>query len=144
MKAAIIGEFGDVDVLEYEALETPRPRPEHILIKVLAAGVNRFDLYIREGSVAPELSFPHILGADAAGEVAELGEGISGFKIGDRVIPMPGFPQKREEYHIRPAATAPSFTLPGLGIPGTYAQYIEIPVEWVVKDETGLARIIRQ
>ncbi|MCH8819220.1 MAG: zinc-binding alcohol dehydrogenase family protein [Acidobacteria bacterium] len=134
MKAAMIREFGDVDVLKYGDLETPRPRPGHILIKVLAAGINRFDHYIREGSVSAELPFPHILGADAAGEVAELGQGVSGFKTGDRVIPTPGFPQDPKEYHIRPAGTAPSFTLPGLGIPGTYAQYIEIPAKWVLKD----------
>ena len=138
MKATVIREFGNPSVLKQEDLETPRPKPGHILIKVLAAGINRFDHYIREGSVVPELPFPHILGADAVGEVAELGERANGFRIGDRVIPVPGFPQKREEYHIRPAGTAPSFTLPGLGIPGTYAQYIEIPAEWVVKDETGL------
>ena len=137
MKAAIIREFGDVHVLKHEEVKTPKPRPGHILIKVLASGVNRFDHYIREGSVVPELPFPHILGTDAAGEVAELGEGTNGFRIGERVIPTPGFPQKKEEYHIRPAITAPSFALPGLGIPGTYAQYIEIPAQWVVKDETG-------
>jgi len=108
------------------------------LIKVLASGINRFDHYIREGSVVPELPFPHILGADAAGEVAELGEGVSGFEVGEAVIPVPGFPLKEEEYDIRPAATASSFTLPGLGIPGTYAQYIDMPAQWVVKDETGL------
>jgi len=137
MKAAIIREFGDVNVLKHEEVKTPKPRPGHILIKVLASGVNRFDHYIREGSVVPELPFPHILGTDAAGEVAELGEGTNGFKLGDRVIPTPGFPQKKEEYHIRPAVTAPSFALPGLGIPGTYAQYIEIPAEWLVRDKTG-------
>jgi len=137
MKAAIIREFGDVNVLQHVEVKTPRPRPGHILIKVLASGINRFDHYIREGSVVTELPFPHILGTDAAGEVAELGEGTNGFRIGERVIPTPGFPQKKEEYHIRPAVTAPSFALPGLGIPGTYAQYIEIPAEWVVKDETG-------
>ncbi|MFQ5741372.1 MAG: zinc-binding alcohol dehydrogenase family protein [Acidobacteriota bacterium] len=137
MKAAVIREFGDVNVLKYEDIETPTPKPGHILIKVLAAGINRFDHYIREGSVLPELPFPHILGADAAGEVAELGEGVNGFKLGERVIPTPGFPQEKEEYSIRSAVTAPSFTLPGLGIPGTYAQFIEVPVEWVVRDETG-------
>ncbi len=137
MKAAIIREFGDVNVLKHEEVKTPKPRPGHMLIKVLASGVNRFDHYIREGSVVPELPFPHILGTDAAGEVAELGEGTTGFRIGERVIPTPGFPQKKEEYHIRPAVTAPSFALPGLGIPGTYAQYIEVPAQWVVKDETG-------
>lgn len=138
MKAAVMRKFGDFDVLKYDDIETPRPKPGHILIKVLAAGINRLEHYIREGSVVPKLSFPHILGADAAGEVAELGEGVTGFEVGQRVIPMPGFPLEAEEYDIRPALTAPSFTLPGLGIPGTYAQYIEIPAQWIVKDDTGL------
>jgi NADPH:quinone reductase-like Zn-dependent oxidoreductase len=138
MKAAVIRGFGDVNVLKYEDIETPTPRPQHILIKVLASGVNRLEHSLREGSVVPELPFPHILGADAAGEVAELGEGVTGFQVGERVIPMPGFPLKEEEYDFRPAGTAPSFTLPGMGIPGTYAQYIEIPAHWVVNDDTGL------
>ena len=74
MKAAVFHEFGDVDVLKYEEIPTPKPKAGHILIKVLAAGVNRFDHYIREGSVVPQLPFPHVLGADAVGEVAEVGE----------------------------------------------------------------------
>ncbi len=138
MKAAVIRKFGDVDVLKYEDMPTPKLRPGHILIKVLAAGVNRLDHYVREGSLVPELPFPHILGSDAAGEVAELGDGVSGFRIGERVIPMPGFPLIEEEYGVRPAVTAPSFALAGRGIPGTYAQNIEIPAQWVVKDDTGL------
>ena len=138
MKAAVIREFGDVSVLKYEDIETPKPKAGHILIKVLAAGVNRFDHYIREGSVAPALPFPHILGADAAGEVAELGEGVTGFETGERVVVMPGFPTNEEDYGISPAGTAPSFTLPGLGIWGAYAQYVEIPARFVLKDETDL------
>ena len=67
MKAAMIHEFGDVDVLKYEEIETPEPRFGHVLIKVLAAGINRLEHYLREGSLVPELPFPHILGADAAG-----------------------------------------------------------------------------
>jgi NADPH:quinone reductase-like Zn-dependent oxidoreductase len=73
MKAAVIRQFGDVDALQYENIDTPRPQPGHILIKVLAAGVNRLDHYIREGSIVSDLPFPHTLGADAVGEVK--GEG---------------------------------------------------------------------
>ena len=138
MKAAVLREFGNVDVLKYEDVSTPKPKPGHILMKVLAAGVNRLDHNLREGSVVPELPFPHILGIDAAGEVAELGPGVNGFQIGERVVPMPGFPLKEEEYDIRPAVTAPSFALLGLGIWGTYAEYIEVPARWVLKDDTGL------
>ncbi len=138
MKAAVIHEFGDVDVLKYEEIETPKPKPGHVLIKVLAAGINRLDHHIREGSIVPELPFPHILGSDAAGEVAELGGEVTGFEIGERVVPVPGYPLNEEDYDIRPAVTAPSFALPGLGIWGAYAQYMEVPARWVLKDNTGL------
>ncbi len=138
MKATVIYEFGEVDVFKYEDIETPKPKKGHILIKVLAAGINRLDHYIREGSIVPELPFPHILGADAAGEVAELGEGVSHFEIGERVIVAPGYPLKEEETNIRPTVIAPSFALPGLHISGTYTQYMEVPSYAVVKDDTGL------
>lgn len=139
MKAARIHQFGGFDVFQYEDTETPTAGPGEVLVKVLASGINRFDHYIREGSVTPELAFPHILGADAAGEVAELGEGVTGFTVGERVVPMPGFPTNEADYGNFPAATSPSFTLPGLGIPGTYAQYITVPARFVLKDETGLS-----
>ncbi len=138
MKATIIREFGDFDILKYEDIATPKPRAGHVLIKVLAAGVNRFDHYLREGSVVPELPFPHILGADAAGEVAELGEGVTGFDIGERVVPVCGYPTKEEDYAVSPLAVAPSFALHGLHLPGTYAQYMEVPARWVIKDRSGL------
>jgi len=138
MKAVVIHEFGGVDVLKFEDIDTPTPMPGHVLIKILATGVNRFDHYIREGSVAPELPFPHILGSDAAGEVAELGEGVVNFQVGERVVPMPGFPLKEAEYNIHPSATAPSFVVLGLGAQGTYAQYIALPACWVLKDISGL------
>ena len=139
MKAAVIHEFGDVDVLRYEDIATPKPKPGHVLIKVLAAGVNRLDHYIREGSIVPELPFPHILGADAVGEVFELGQGVTELEIGERVIVAPGYPTDEAEADIRPTVTAPSFALPGLHISGTYAQYMEVPARAVVKDETGLS-----
>jgi len=138
MKAAVIDSFGDVDVLKYQDIETPKPRPGHILIKVLAAGVNRLDHYVRAGSMVPTLPFPHILGSDASGEIAELGRGVSGFEVGERVIVAPGYPLNSEETAVRPAFTAPSFALPGLHIGGTYTQYMEVPAYAVVKDDTGL------
>ncbi len=82
MKAATIHQFGDFDVLKYEEVRTPEPRDGHILVKVLAAGVNRLDHYLREGSVVPDFPFPHILGADAAGEVFRPGKGVTDFEIG--------------------------------------------------------------
>jgi len=138
MKAAVIHGFGDFDVMKYEEIKTPKPKRGHVLIKILAAGSNRLDHYIRKGSIVPKLPFPHILGATAAGEIAELGEGVTGFDIGERVIPTAGHPTQEDEYNIHPNNSAPSFTLHGLGLPGTYAQYIEVPAQFVLKDLTGL------
>ena len=138
MKAAVIHEFGDTGVLKFEEIDTPRPKAGHVLVKVLAAGVNRLDHYLREGSVVPELPFPHILGSDAVSEVYELGAGVTNLRIGERVIVVPGFPLDEAEVDTRPTAAGASFALPGLGIWGTYAQYIEVPARAVVKDETRL------
>lgn len=55
MKAIVIHKFGDFDVLKYEDIKTPKPKAGHLLIKVLAAGVNRLDHSIREGSIASAL-----------------------------------------------------------------------------------------
>ena len=138
MKAAVIRGFGGPDVLELAEVPVAEPRPRHLLIKVNAAGLNRFDHSIRQGQIAPELPWPHILGADASGEVAALGAGVTGFEIGDAVIPVPGYPLDEREWSVRPAGMAASFTVPGLGRPGTYAQYIEFPAAFTVKDQTGL------
>ena len=139
MKAAVIRQFGDPDVLRHEDVATPAVRPGQVLVKVLAAGVNRLDHYLREGSVVPELPFPHVFGSDVAGEVAEVGANVTGFAAGERVIVVPGFALDEADADVYPAIMAPSFALPGLGIWGGYAQYIEVPARGLIKDDTGLA-----
>lgn len=141
MKAAVLRQFGDPDVLKYEDIETPKPKPGHVLIKVLAAGLNRLDHYLREGAVVPDLPFPHILGVDAVGEVVELGEGVTSLNIGDRVIPAPGFTLKEEDDRNRPLASSASFAVPGVHLWGAYAQYMEVPARWAIKDETGRSAV---
>jgi NADPH:quinone reductase len=139
MKAVVLRQFGPPDVLRYEEIVTPKPKPGHIVIRVLAAGLNRLDHYLREGSVLPDLSLPHILGVDAVGEVVELGEGVTNGQIGERVIPAAGFTLNAEDDKNRPLADSPSFVVPGVHIWGSYAQYMEVPARWAVKDETGLS-----
>ena len=52
MKAAVINEFGNPGVLKLTDVRTPQPRPGNVLVKILAAGLHRFDHSLREGSVA--------------------------------------------------------------------------------------------
>jgi NADPH2:quinone reductase len=68
-----------------ELVELPMPKPgaEQVLVKIEAVGVNFIDTYLREGRYPAEL--PFIPGQEAAGTVVELGDGASGFAVGDRV-----------------------------------------------------------
>lgn len=138
MKAAVIRSFGGPEVLHIEEIPTPKPGHGEVLVKVLAALVNRLDHYIRAGEITPTLTFPHVLGLDAVGEIADLGEGVTRFKVGDRVIAMPGYPTDPAEANIRPVSGAASYSMRGLQLPGSYAQYIVIPEKWVLADTTGL------
>jgi len=138
MKASIINKFGDFDVLEYTDVPTPKATSKEVVIKILASGVNRIDHYLREGKMMPNIPLPHVLGSDAVGEITEVGSDVSGFKIGDRVIPVPGFPMAEADWGTNPITLAPSYGLVGAGNWGTYAEYVKIPAKFVVKDNTGL------
>lgn len=138
MKAAVINRFGGPEVFSVEEIPTPVAGPGQVLVKVLGALVNRLDHYIRQGDITQELKFPHVLGLDAVGEVAVVGEGVTKFRLGDRVITMPGYPSDPKEYGFRPATLAPTYSMRGLQLPGTYAQYVAVPQEFVIPDRTGL------
>jgi len=64
--------------------------PGEVLVGLRAAGLNHLDVWVRKG--LPSVPKPRILGADGAGTVAALGDGVSGFEIGDRVVINPGIP----------------------------------------------------
>jgi NADPH2:quinone reductase len=83
MRAANVSRTGGPEVLEYTEIETPAPGPGRVLVRVSAAGVNFIDTYHRSG-VYP-LPLPKVLGAEGAGTVAEVGEGVTGWAPGDRV-----------------------------------------------------------
>jgi NADPH2:quinone reductase len=82
----VVGErLGGPDVLKVTEREAPRPEPGEVVVEVAAAGVNYMDIYQREGvgNYRPEL--PFVPGAEGAGTVAAVGEGVRGLAIGDRV-----------------------------------------------------------
>ena len=138
MKVAAFRRFGGPEVLEYMNLPTPEPRAGNVVIKVLASGVNRLEHYLREGSVCTSIPLPHVLGSDAAGEIAAVGAGVGEFKPGDRVVPMPGYPLEAHDDRHEPLSAAPSYAIGGIVKWGTYAEYVEVPARWVLRDDTGL------
>ena len=86
MKAILFHNHGGPEVLEYADIETPQPGPGEVQVRLRSAALNRLDLWVREGWPGIKLEYPHIPGADGAGEVSGLGEGVQGLKIGDRVV----------------------------------------------------------
>lgn len=86
MKAILFHNHGGPDVLEYSDVETPQPGQGEVQVRLRSAALNRLDLWVREGWPGIKLEYPHIPGADGAGEVSGLGEGVQGLHIGDRVV----------------------------------------------------------
>jgi len=93
----IVRTAGGPEALEWAPLQTPAPGPGEARIVQRAIGVNFIDTYFRSG-LYPWPSAPLIPGAEAAGVVAEIGEGVEGLKIGDRVaytVPLGAYRTQR-------------------------------------------------
>ena len=87
MKAVRIHQYGGPEVLRYEEVPDPKLRKDQVLVRVRACAMNHLDLWVRKGTTKSPL--PHIPGSDIAGEIVEVGEYVSGFKAGQRVLLAP-------------------------------------------------------
>ena len=102
MKAVIVEKPGDENALKIGEVPEPAIKPDEILIRVRAAGVNRADLLQRQGFYPPPPSASEIIGMEVAGEVAAVGAAAPGWKIGDRamaLIPGGGYAEKAAAHY---------------------------------------------
>jgi NADPH2:quinone reductase len=113
LKAIRIHEDGGPEVLRYEDAPDPAAGPGEVLIRLRAASLNRLDLWVRKG--LPSVPKPRILGADGAGTVEALGEGVDGLEVGRRVVINPGL-----EHGDR-------ISVIGEHMDGTHAELIAVP-----------------
>tara|TARA_B110000196_G_scaffold111952_1_gene97286 strand:+ start:606 stop:1580 length:975 start_codon:yes stop_codon:yes gene_type:complete len=90
MKALVCKEFGPAKNLKVEEMNEPIPNSDEVCIKVHAAGVNFPDILMVEGKYQVKPAFPFAPGAEAAGEIISIGDNITKYKIGQRVIAMTG------------------------------------------------------
>ena len=105
MRAVEISAPGGPEVLRLVERPVPQPGYGQILIRIAWAGVNRPDALQRAGAYAPPPTASDLPGLEAAGEVAALGPGVSGWRVGDAVcalLPGGGYAQ----YAVTPAAHA--------------------------------------
>ena len=86
MKAMAVNEFGDPDKLTLHTLPVPAVDVDEVLIRIEIAGVGIWDAMEREGKlVYNEVHFPRVLGGECAGTIANVGESVERFAVGDRV-----------------------------------------------------------
>lgn len=113
MKAMVLDAFGGPEVLRMGDIERPAATPGQVVVEVAYASVNPADWKSREGwlSLYFNYEFPFVVGFDAAGIVAEIGEGVTGFSVGDRVV-TPGNQ--------------------GMGERGSYAEFVRSAAERVI------------
>lgn len=94
MKAAIISEFGDAEVLKITEVNKPQLNEDQVLIRVVSAGINPVDTKVRAGTsgISKKITLPVILGWDVSGIIEAVGRNVDNFKPGDAVFGCIGFP----------------------------------------------------
>ena len=89
MKAVLIREYGDNDVVKIESVDRPEPKAGQVLVKVHTAGVNPIDYKIRSGAGQRlGMTLPIHMGGELVGVIEQLGAGVEGFKRGDAIFGM--------------------------------------------------------
>jgi NADPH:quinone reductase-like Zn-dependent oxidoreductase len=128
MKAIFFNTHGGPEVLQSGELPTPEPGPNQALVHLQAATLNRLDCWVRQGWPGIKLEFPHIPGADGAGTVAALGDCITGWSVGDRVVINPNLTCGVCESCVAGNDNlCRTWQLLGETTRGTYAEYVLVP-----------------
>src|SRR4051794_16117626 len=131
MKAVRIHEFGGPEVLRYEDVPDPQPRKDQVLVRIKASAMNHLDLWVRKG--LPGVTLPHILGSDVAGEVVEVGEYVTGFKSGQRVLLAPmHFCNRCAKCVAGLQNQCPEFSVLGNRVEGGNCELIAVPAVNVI------------
>ncbi|WP_067835134.1 quinone oxidoreductase family protein [Nocardia lijiangensis] len=103
MRAIQVSEHGGPEVLRYTEVEEPGIGPDQLLVTTEAIGINYIDTYIRTGTYPQPV--PYVPGSEGTGVVAEVGSGVTGFAVGDRVA-WAAAPGSYAEQVAVPAAVA--------------------------------------
>lgn len=147
MRAVLLTGHGGPEMLEYrEDVPTPVPAPGEVLVRVTACGINNTDIWVREGAYGSEddpgtvsswrrdqpLEFPLIQGADIAGRIAAVGDGVGDGIAGKRVMVDFGI-------YNDPGPSLANVDYVGHGRDGGFAEYCAVPAENAHVVETPLS-----
>ena len=121
MKAAVIRKIGSVDNVKVEEVADPQPEAGEVLVSVKAAALNHLDIWVttKRGQIADGKYI--VVGSDATGVVASVGDGVNNVKIGDEVIVNPGLSCGQCEHcHRGQQSGCGSYGILGLSRAGTF------------------------
>ena len=128
MKAVRFHAHGGPDVLRYEDAADPIPGPGEALVRVRACALNHLDLWQRRGMERVQIPFPHISGADVAGEVISAPN--SEFAAGRRVMLQPGMSCGRCAACLDGRDNeCPKYDVLGYRSDGGYAEIVKVPTQ---------------
>ena len=88
MRAVVVETHGDPENLQIAEVLDPRPKPDEVVLDVVATAVNRADLLQRMGFYPPPPGASDIIGLECSGRVAVLGEDVTGWSVGDEVCAL--------------------------------------------------------
>ena len=126
MRAVRFHRQGPPDVLQIDDLPAPQPGPGEVRLDVRAAGINHLDIWVRR--TLPRIPVPRIPGADAAGVIGAVGEGVTDLAPGDRVLLNPGIACGRCVRCAQgEASLCPDYGIYGETCDGTYVEQKVVP-----------------
>jgi len=128
MKALCFHEHGGPEVLTYGDVQQPAPGPGEVLVRVHATSLNHLDVFVRCGWPGLDLEMPHWGGSDVAGQIAELGAGVTGWEVGQRVVVDPGINSLEDEFVRRgDHSLSPGYLILGEDVRGGHAEFVAVP-----------------
>ena len=128
MKAVFFREHGGTEKLEFGYQPTPHAGPGEVLIQVKACALNHLDIWTRQGMPGVKVHLPHVLGSDVAGEVAKLGPGVGGTRVGKKVVVAPGISCGRCSFSKSGwDSLCDDYKILGLQVNGGYAEFVKVP-----------------
>lgn len=122
MKAIILDQIGGPEQLRIAEVPDPEPGPGQVRVRLHASALNRRDVWITLGQY-PAIRLPCILGSDGAGVVDKLGPEAPADYLGQEVVVYPAY-----DWGDNPCFPTPTFRVLGMPDPGTFAEYICVPV----------------